>query len=114
MSADVLEDKSIRINIVATNPANNRSVLRFVDMGKIQLVSDSLDRVSAVGKPEGQFYMNQEGTIELAPQDAIKLSLKFPAFPQETKRVNFVAYPDAIAGVGAFQLRGIALFVGAK
>jgi len=116
VSVDVLADKSITVNIVATNQANWRNVLIFRDMTKIQLVSDSLDRVTAVGKPEGQFYTRKDGgndLIELAPHDAIKLSLRFPALPQETRRVNLVAYPDAITPVGSgFNLRGIALFAG--
>jgi hypothetical protein len=114
VSADVLQDKSIRINLIITNTTNYQQITGFRYLHNIQLISDSLDRVPAVGKPEGQFQVNSEGIILLVPQEAIKVSLKFRPLPEETKRVNLVAYPDAIVNAGAINIRGIALFTGSK
>jgi hypothetical protein len=110
VSADVLQDKSIRINMVITNTSGYQQITGFRHMNQIQLVSDSLDRVAAVGKPEGQFMVDSEGIIPLVPYEAIKVSLKFRPLPEETKRVNLIAYPGAIVNANAINIRGIALF----
>jgi len=115
-SIDVSEDKRIRVNLIVENRITFPTELFILDVGKIQLVSDSLERVAASGKPEGQFMMSQNRVnsvpgIALAPRDAVKIALKFPAFQQETKRVTLAFYNGGIDGTSAFQVRDIALFV---
>ena len=112
-SADVLEDKSLRINMIVTSENDQQTSLEL-NLDKIQLVSDSLARVTATGKPEGSFMSDRNGRITIAGRDAIRLSLKFPPFQEETKRANLVFYFHGIAGQPDFTLRGIALFVDGK
>jgi hypothetical protein len=109
-SVDVLENKSLRVNLIVTHEGDHQNVLTFLDVSKIQLVSDSLDRVAASGKPEGQFMSDSRGGIILAPREAIKLSLKFPGFREQTKRVNLIFYYGAISGAAGFTVPNIALF----
>lgn len=109
-SVDVLPDKSMRVNFIITNDAKEPDYLRIKDTSKIHLISDSLERVSGVGKPEGQWAVSQYGAIEFAPDDSIKISFQFPAFQKETRMMNLIFYEGAVENFSGVQIKNLALF----
>ncbi len=108
-SIDVLPEKGFRANLIVTNGDAYETVLRLYDLKKIQLISDSLERVSVQGKPQGQWTTNAYGEIQFAPQDSIRMSFDFPPFEKETKRLALIFYQGSI-GALSVQLRNIAVF----
>lgn len=92
-SIDVLQDRSMQVNLIITNNDEIPQAIIITDPSKIQLVSDSLERVSAAGKLEGQRVYGQGSSIQLLPSGSIRMPLQFPAFRKETKTVKLVFYP---------------------
>lgn len=117
-SVDVFPDKKVKVHLIVTNRQAFTNELYLTDIGKIQFISDSLERVAGVGKPEGQFMLsgNKVGStpgIAFAANDSIRLSLNFPAFREATKTAKLVFYPGSINDLGvAAQIENIALYTG--
>jgi hypothetical protein len=106
-SIDVLPEKGFRANLIITNVNNYETIVYLRELNKIQLISDSLERVSVQGKPHGQWVTNPYGGIQFAPQDSIRISFDFPAFERQTRRLTLIFYDGS--GFSA-QLRNIAVF----
>jgi len=109
-SVDVFADRSFGVNLIVTNEGKYASVLAIDKPEKIHLVSDSLERVAARGKPEGQWVTHWTGGIQLLPNDSIKMGFRFPAFQAETKTVNLMFYEGAANQFRDLQIRNISLF----
>jgi len=110
-AVDVLPDRSFRLHLIITNGADRGSTMGFVELNKIQLVSDSLERVTLKGKPRGQWVTNSSGQIQFASQDSVRIVLDFPPFENETKLVNLVFYQQSLGhSWPVVQLKNIAVF----
>jgi hypothetical protein len=95
-SVDVFKDRSLRVNLIITNASSVLDFLTLRDPSRIHLVSDALERVSAEGKPEGQWAADSAGNIQFVANDAVRLSLKFPSFHHRTKTVTLIFYKGGV------------------
>lgn len=95
-SVDVFADRSMRVNFLVTNQGRQAVIIQRGQAKAIELISDKLERVSAIGRLEGSFYSQDEQTIRLTPQESIRIAIRFPAFPSEAKTVRLIIRPAGL------------------